>query len=248
MIDNLIWDELSLDAVIAARSGMAVKDFEIQCRLAPATNGKSYFDRIRVAETLISDCLISVENGCLKLANNFIPESLVDNLVRGSEVAWEILDCIDPAKKILKKIDQALLNKIGLDGELAVVQELQSHLGTNEFSRIRHISLVDDSAGFDIQAPSLKNNEETLLLEVKTSVRPGDQFTFYISKNEARVARQNENWFLVGVEAYAGGFRVIGNLKFNTFSDFLPLNQSSNGEWETSKIVITKRMFFSGLP
>lgn len=248
MIDNLIWDELSLDVVIAARTGMAVKDFEIQCRLAPAANGKSYFDRIRVAETLISDRLISVENGYLTLTNNFIPESLVDNLVRGSEVAWKILDCIDPAKKILKKIDQELLKKIGLDGELVVVQELRSHLGLNEFSRVRHISLVDDSAGFDIQAPSLKNSEETLLLEVKTSVRPGEQFTFYISKNEVRVARQNENWFLVGVDAYVGGFRVLGSLKFNTFSDFLPFNQSSSGEWETAKIVISKKMFFSGLP
>ena len=41
MFDTLIWDELSLEVVVAARAGMAVKDFEIQWRLAPAANGKS---------------------------------------------------------------------------------------------------------------------------------------------------------------------------------------------------------------
>jgi hypothetical protein len=44
MIDSLIWDELSLEILNAARLGMAVKDFEIQCRLKPISNGKSYFD------------------------------------------------------------------------------------------------------------------------------------------------------------------------------------------------------------
>lgn len=248
MIDNLIWDELSLDVVKAARLGLAVKDFELQCRLAPVANGKSFFDRIRVADALISDRLISVENGHLTLTNNFVPDSLVDKLVLGSEVAWQIFDCIDPNKKILKKIDQDLLAKIGLDGELAVIETLRNQLETHEQPRIRHISLVDDSAGFDIQAPSIKNIEATLLLEVKTSVRPGELFTFYLTKNETRVARQNENWFLVGVESYSDGFRVLGNLTFNSFSDFLPLNQSSYGEWETAKIVISKKMFSTGLP
>jgi hypothetical protein len=248
MNDNLVWDELSLEVVVAARSGMAVKDFEVQCRLAPVANGKSYFDRIRVADALISDRLISVDDGYLKLSNNFIPESLVDNLACGSEVAWRILECIDPAKKILKKIDQELLNKIGLDGELAVIEELRNHLELSELPRVRHISRVDDSAGFDIQAPSIKNIEETLLLEIKTSVRPGEHFTFYITKNEARVARQNENWFLVGVESYSDGFRVLGNMTFNTFSDFLPMNQNTSGEWETAKIVILKKIFIEGLP
>lgn len=248
MIDSLIWDELSLEILTAARSGMAVKDFEIQCRLTPITNGKSYFDRIRVAESLIQDKLITVEDGYLKLSKNSIPESLVKTLVTGSEIAWKILDCIDPPRRLLQKLDQDLLRKIGLDGELAVLKELEILLTRQEFQRVRHVSLVDDSAGFDIQAPSLKNTEETLLLEIKTSVRPGDLFTFYISKNEVRVARQNKNWFLIGVESSSAGFKVFGSLLFNSFSDLLPLNQSDNGEWETAKIAVSKKSFINGLP
>lgn len=248
MIDSLIWDEISLDVIAAARIGMSVKDFEIQCRLAPSANGKSFFDRIRVAESLIRDKFISSEDGYLKLAQNSIPESLVDNLLSGSEVAWKILDCIDPSKKLLKKLDQDLLNKIGLDGERAVIGELKTHLSQEDYGKIRHISLVDDSAGFDVQSPSVRNTDDVVFLEVKTSVRPGDTFTFYISKNEARVGRQNQNWFLIGVETFSEGYRVFGHISFNAFSDFLPLNQSSSGEWETAKIMVSKKMFIKGLP
>ena len=248
MIDSLIWDELSLEILTAAKAGMAVKDFEIQCRLKPIANGKSYFDRIRVAESLIQDKLIIVDDGYLKLSKNAIPDSLVETLATGSVIAWEILDCIDPPRKQLLKLDQDLLRKIGLDGELAVLKDFRVHLTEQDYGKVRHVSLVDDSAGFDIQAPSIKNSENTLLLEVKTSVRPGDLFTFYISKNEARVARQNNNWFLIGVESSSTGFNVLGSLMFNSFSDFLPLNHSDNGEWETSKILVSKRSFTNGLP
>jgi hypothetical protein len=248
MIDNLIWDEISLEVVAAARVGMSVKDFEIQCRLAPSANGKSFFDRIRVAESLVRDKLVSVEDGYLKLAQNSIPESLFNNLLSGSEVAWKILDCIDPPKKLLQKLDQDLLNKIGLDGELAVIKKLKIELPQECTDRVRHISLIDDSAGFDIQAPSVRNTEEVALLEVKTSIRPGDAFTFYISKNEARIGRQNQNWFLIGVESFADDYRVFGYLSFNAFSDLLPVNQSNFGEWESAKIVVSKKIFFQGLP
>lgn len=248
MIDSLIWDELSLEVLTAARSGMATKDFEIQCRLKPNSNGKSFFDRIRVAESLIRDKLIGIEDGYLKLYRNSIPESLIDNLITGSDVAWKILDCIEPPRKFLQKIDHDLLRRIGLDGELAVMQGLEKKLPHYELKRILHMSLFDDSAGYDIHSPSTKNTENTVLLEVKTCVRPGNYFTFYISRNEARVAKQNSNWYLVGVETSPNGFKIIGHIFFNSFSDFLPLNQNINGEWETAKIVLSKELFINGLP
>ncbi len=248
MIDSVIWDEISLEVLMAARLGLAVKDFEIQCRLAPMENGKTFFDRIRVAESLIRDRLITTEDGYLKLSNRVIPESLIDNLKTGSVIAWKILDCIDPPQKTFQKIDQDLLTQIGLEGELLVIGELNKSLSSEGVGRVKHISLVDDSAGYDIQAPSIRNIESNLLLEVKTSARPGENFHFYISKNEARVAQQNSNWFLVGVESTINGYQLLGSLAFNMFADFLPINQSPNGHWESAKIVIPKKIFTSGLP
>jgi hypothetical protein len=248
MTDSLTWDEISLEVIHAARICMTVKDFHIQCRLAPLLNGKSFFDRLRVAEALIDSGVIRVEDGLLRIPQGSIPESLTSALLQGSEIAWEILDSLDPTFKFSRKVDQDLLLKIGLNGELAVIDKLKSKLSDVQHIKVRHISLVDDSAGFDIQSPSVNNTEDTVLLEVKTSCRPGDRFTFYISKNEARVGRQNRNWFLVGVEPVDGGYRVIGHMSYDVFSDYLPVNQSLYGDWETAKIVVSKQKFNQGLP
>lgn len=248
MIDNHIWDEISLEVFKAAKLGMTVKDFELHCRLAPVSIGKSFFDRMRVAESLIKDKFISIEDGYLNINSSDIPEFLFGKLSIGSPTAWEILDCINPSKKYIDKLDQDLLIKIGLDGEYAVINDLKKILPCDSHSRLKHISLIDDSVGYDILSPSLKNVEEYLLLEVKTSVRPGDNFTFFISKNEARVAKRNINWFLIGVELNSNGYKIIGFLNYLMFSDLLPLNQSSQCQWESAKIVISKNLFLNFPP
>jgi hypothetical protein len=248
MIDSTIWNEMVLEVLAAARKRMSVKDFEIQCRLSPVENGKSFFDRIRVAENLMRDKLIDVEDGYLRLGNQNIPDSLIKDLKIGSELAWKILDCLDPTNNALQKIDLELLSTIGLEGELAVVNELKNILPDSEVARIRHISLVDDSAGFDIHAPSVLNPESVVLLEVKTSPRPGPNFSFYISKNEVRVAQQNENWVLLGVSSTLSGYQILGSLAFFQFSDYLPLNQHPQGHWESAKITVPMSVFKSGLP
>jgi hypothetical protein len=248
MSDNQIWNELVFDAMHAASIGMDTKDFEIQCKLVPTQNGKSFFDRVRVAEDLIRTGLIVVEDGCLKLGMKEVPTSLFKELKKGSEVGWKILDLIDHSSRLTHKIDVELIKQIGLDGELAVIEELTNSIPNSHHRRIKHISLLDDSAGFDIQAPSVKNVETTILLEVKTSPRPGDNFTFFISQNEARIARLNENWALVGVVSRAERYHALGFLLYHQFSDYLPVNIDARGRWESAKITIPKEIFQSGLP
>jgi hypothetical protein len=248
MADNQIWNELVLDAITAASNGMGAKDFELQCRLAPIQNGKSYFDRVRVAEELMRSGLIEVEDGYFRLASKEIPPSLISELKKGSEVAWEILDCIDRKNKFSQKIDLDLIHQIGLDGEYAVIAELNKLVPESERHRIKHISLFDDSAGFDIQAPSTKNYEFSALLEVKTSPRPGKSFTFYLSQNEARVASLNKNWALLGVISVESEYKVLGFLSYYQFADFLPVNIDKRARWESVKVTIPKDFFILGLP
>lgn len=248
MSDRLIWDEISLEVISAARLGLPVRDFELQCHLAPFSNEKSFLDRLRVADSLIQEKVIYIDDGHLRLSQNAVPESLVDKLLLGSEVAWKILGCISPTPKALGKLDQDLLNKIGKNGEFAVIAELKNQMSESEFKKVLHVSLYDDSAGFDIQSPSSRNTEDSALLEVKTSVRPGGLFTFYISANEARIGRLNRNWFIVGVESSPSGFSVFGHLPFDTFSDLLPLNQSESCEWQSARVSASKKAFRQGLP
>ena len=138
MVDTKIWNELALEVLSAARKGISVKDFEVQCRLTPIENGKSFFDRIRVADSLKNNGMIEAEDGYLRLSVKDIPISLIDDLKIGSVIAWDILECIDPTKKRLSKIDLELLHKIGLDGEFAVIDELKKSLPQSEIKRIRH--------------------------------------------------------------------------------------------------------------
>jgi len=248
MSDNQIWNELVLDVIYAASIGMGSKDFELQCHLTPIENGKSYYDRIRVADELLRTGVIKVEDSYLKLATKTASPILISELKNGSEVAWKILDNIDRNSNFSQKIDLELIHQIGLDGENAVIAGLNKELPETERHRIRHISLYDDSAGFDIHSPSLMNIESSVLLEVKTSPRPGSNFTFYISQNESRVASLNKNWTLLGVVSENFEYKILGFLAYHQFASFLPVNVDARARWETAKITVPRNIFTPGLP
>lgn len=249
MIDSRSpWDEMVLEVIEAAQKRIDKKDFDLQCKLTPSTNGKSYFDRIKVYEKLVTDKIIEIDNGTLKISKKEIPEWLLNGLKKGSESSWEIFEKINPSNKTIEKIDRLLLEEIGLAGEKAVIDILKQSLPEELHIRLKHVSLYDDSAGFDIQTPSLKNNSGTLLLEIKTSSRPGPLFNFFISRNEARIASLNENWLLVGVFKKDDDYDIVGTLSYDQFSSFLPVNVHPNCRWENSKITIPVNVFQVGLP
>jgi hypothetical protein len=245
------WQELALEVVTAARNKTSVREFKKQCELSPPTPGKSYFDRERVWEGLIDDGLIENDDGILRLSRNILnnpPAWLLQELETGSELSWKIVEQCAPTDQVLKKIDVHLLQKIGLEGELEVIKHLKQSLPVVTHNKIKHVSLVDDSAGFDIHTPSIKNSDNTNLLEVKTFSKPGDYFSFYISRNEARVASNNENWRLIGVARKPNEYHILGTLQFNQFSHLLPINISKNGTWESAKINILSELFVPELP
>jgi hypothetical protein len=76
------------------------------------------------------------------------------------------LTVIEPNLKWAKKYDNTELIGIGQKGEEAVVKLLHQLIDERYHNRIRHVALVDDTAGFDIRAPSVKNHEDFVFLEV----------------------------------------------------------------------------------
>lgn len=248
MLESQQWHEIALEVILAARNRISVRDFDMQCKLAPVSNGKAYYDRQRVAQKFIADHTIEIHNGYLRLSIKDAPEWLLSGLKVGSEISWEILENLDPTHKLNVKFDRELIEQIGLDGELKVMELLSNRLPENVLNRLKHTSLTDDSAGYDIQSPSVKDSTDTLLLEVKTSSRPGRQFHFYISRNEARVASQNDNWRLLGVARKVSGYELIGSMHYANFSQYLPTDTSANGRWESASISIPLSSFVSDLP
>lgn len=241
-------DELILEVLKAACDRISVRDFDIQCQLAPSTLGKSYYDRLRTAEHLIEDGVIEKVDDHLRIVAKDVPEWLRHGMLVGSQISWEIFEVIDAKGKIGGKIDLELLATIGLDGEMEVIRQLKHDLSPPFDSRINHISLTDDSAGFDISAPSTSQNNRFCLLEVKTSSRPGSNFHFFISKNETRVARHNENWSLVAVRRDPSGYKILGHFRYAHFSEILPINSSPFAKWESASITLPIDLIVPGLP
>ena len=245
MLDNNSWQVL--EVLKAAREGLSVNDFTVRCQLAPIETGKSYQDRLRVADKLLSDGTIFIDDGFLRIATKDSPLWLMDDLKKGLNVAWNILGVIDPTQKLGNKFDRLFNEELGYEGEITVLAELHSRLHESVHHRIKHISLTDDSAGFDIRAPSTLETSTDVLLEVKTTSRPGQNFNFYISRNEARVASLNENWRLIGVVKEPSGLSILGGLSFMQISSFLPVDKSENGRWESARITIPKSDFLKNL-
>jgi hypothetical protein len=241
-------EELILEVLKAASDRISTRDFDIQCQLAPATTGKSYYDRLRVAEKLIDEGIIEKTDDQLRIVAKVAPSWLKEGLLTGSAISWEILEAIDIKGKIKGKIDVELLAAIGFEGENEVIRQLKNVLPCHLASRITHISLKDDSAGFDIASPSTVHNDATRLLEVKTSSRPGADFKFFISRNEARVASLNENWRLVAVLRHSQDYRILGHLNYAHFSSTLPTDSSSFSKWESASVTVPVDLMAPGLP
>jgi hypothetical protein len=249
MTDSLNpWEEMVLEVLEAAQQRLHKKDFDRQCKMILPGNGKSYFDRVKVYDQLILDKVIEIDNGTMTISNRDIPPWLFDGLKKGTVASWKIFEKINPTSKYADKVDRLLLEEIGLAGEEAVVTILKKSLPHELHNKVKHISLFDDSAGFDIQTPSIKDNTETLFLEIKTSTRPGSIFNFYISRNETRVASLNRNWLLVAISKRDGDHEIIGTLFYDQFSSFLPTNSHPDGRWENCKISIPVSLFENGLP
>jgi hypothetical protein len=241
-------EEIILEVIKAASARISIKDFDIQCQLAPTTSGKSYHDRIRTAERLIEESIIEKVDDRLRIIAKDAPHWLKQGMLQGSKISWEIFEAIDTKGKIRGKIDLELLATIGLAGEKEVINQLMQGLPHNMAARINHISLKDDSAGFDIFSPSTTNHDYACLLEVKTSSQPGSEFRFFISRNEVRVASLNENWRLVAVLRQPTGYRVLGHVRYSHFSAILPVDSSPFSKWDSASIILPIDLIVPGLP
>ena len=130
-----------------------------------------------------------------------------------------------------KKFKESLNREIGLLGELHVVSLLKNQVDPDLAYRIEHVSLTNDTAGFDIRTPSVSGVWEEVCLEVKTSSRRERDSVFYLTRNEARVGATNENWFLVFVSLTSEGPRLLGHLAFADIEPYLPKNHPDGFIW-----------------
>lgn len=243
-----LWLSMALDIVKAARDRMFVQEFDRRAKLLPHMAGAGYIDRLRVLDELIEEQVIGVDERHLILGKIDGVEWIMSGLESGNEVIWTIAEIVDRRGRVVRKFDNDGLSEIGQIGELAVVHHLHRELPESRVSHVKHVSQVDDSLGYDIVAPSLKVHDMMQLLEVKTSVRPGDNFNLFISRNEYRVGLNNPNWSLVCVQIVRDHPKILGHLPITAISDRFPIDHDDLVKWASCRVTIPRKLLIDGLP
>ena len=140
-----------------------------------------------------------------------------------------------------------LIGNAGEEAVLAACRENLLALGRRDLAdRVQQVSLIDDTRGYDVYAPSLRGASR--LLEVKTSGRsvPG-AFAFYISRNEYDTGRRNpDSWALVACTWDGAKADVIGWCRAAALTTYLPLDGS--GRWTEALVHLPQTVLTRGLP
>lgn len=242
------WLSMALEVVQAAQKRMSIHEFDRRAILLPHIAGASYIDRMRVLEKLIQDRIVGLDNKILVLGSIDDVGWILDGLRFGSEQTWAIAEVIDRRERMLGKFNAENQAEIGRIGEEAVMEQLRKTVPDDQLSKLRQVSLFDDSLGYDIVSPSISGQNQIQLIEVKTSVRPGDKFSFFISRNEFRVGSNNSNWKLVCVQIVEGSAKILGHFSIEQILDRFPNEIDDDVKWESCSVIISRAMLTRGLP
>lgn len=237
-----------LEILELARKRTEVADFHLQSRLGKSRAGMAYFDRMRVAEALLADGTISMVDGRLYISAAHIPDWLRPNLDKGDQEAWGIADLLEDFGVHFRKYESDLNARIGLNGEYFILDYLKQRLSPVLHSSIDHVSLRDDTCGYDIVTPVVLPIKNRLLIEVKTTVRPGLIFRFFLSRNEATVGKRYRQWCLVAVRQTQSELVLLGHLRHSTIEGMLPCDMDKGCTWESVRIDIPVEKLEPGLP
>ncbi len=238
--------QMALDCIQFAYAARHVQDYTDFCKRQLGA-GTAYYDRIRIKDQLIDEGFIRLDGNTLRLGMAQGVEWLERGLADGEPEAWELCD-LYPKRKLKFDPDDTSARELGLAGELYVIERLKERVPKGFQDRIIHVSLEDDSAGYDIRTPSVNGAEDEVLLEVKTSSRVGPSFRLFLSRNEVETGLRNANWYLVLVTACQGKFEIAGSVKMSAIADLLPQDSSDEATWMSLKLVLQLDNLMAGLP
>jgi uncharacterized protein DUF3883 len=191
-------------------------------------------------------CAAALDGECAEMRQSakFLAE--LSDLVPDSDRRDEIL------RGFARLFNDSHFKLVGSIGEDIVMQHARTELksfGHPELaSKVRQVSLYDDTAGYDVAAPCLDLSDR--MLEVKSTTRDSDPLTVFLSRNEADTGLERANWSLVAclvddIENRTG--HVIGWLSGVLLSEHLPTD-AVHGAWESAQLSIPRAWFVGGLP
>jgi len=234
-----------LEVIKAAKVKKHFEDFKTEGRLSRDIRS-GYQARMNAFLDLSAQGFVKLESGFMTLGILSPAPWLIKSLLNGEIESWELCDAY-PAKSCKFKPDLLNLETIGREGEDFVIKWLKLNLREELHSDIVQTSLFDDRAGYDVISPSAKL-QHRILLEIKTTSRPGDDFTFYLSRNEWNTALRNPNWYLVLVKKVKGECALFGYLDNESLVNYYPCDRHHDFQWTNVVGKLGLDDVYSGFP
>lgn len=232
---NLTSESLAIASEVLSLAGTetTLTEYKQDSLLRRVKLGTSHDDRLRMIDFLVNEGLIRIRDDKVQLIRGTIPDWIVDFASQGSPDAFRLVDILDPDESWgVKKFDDAILKQIGLQGEIAFIEFLNSL--TEPPKELLHVSLFDDTLGYDVRATS--NSGVVTYYEVKTSSRPESKtFQFYLSRNEHKVSRELSGWKLACMKVNSGKTSFIGFCPTEFIEDTMPRDASQQVMWAVAK-------------
>ena len=241
------WLEVAEEILDASRKRMYARDYERFSMLKIPVPGKDLYFRRHVLEEMLQQGLVRLASERLILGNLETSAWITEALRNGDGKVWGFADK-NFQRASGRKFDDEHLKQIGLEGESWVVDEYRRRLPDSLCDIVVHVSLRDDSAGFDLVAPSVLYVDQLHHIEVKTSVRPTSYFEFFISRNEFEVGAMDDSWVLLLVRKEQGAFKLFGHIFHSSLAAFAPTDVGDNARWESLKVRLHQSETFPGLP
>jgi hypothetical protein len=244
-----LWFETAKEIIGWAKLEKRIDDFILDCKMRPQVLGQSYSYRIDVMQELVRNELVVIEDDKLSIGDSLDIEWLILALREGNQLAWELVEAIGNDKTIAKKFNAEELKRIGDCGEKFVFNLLKQTHTEELHGQLKHVSLRDDTVGYDIEGLSIHDAERTTHLEVKTTVKPVVKtFEFYLSRHEFEVGKRKRNWCIVAVAIKNGEAVLIGHLYCYQFESRIPSDLDDDVSWQSYKLRIDLSLFRDGLP
>ena len=241
------WLEVAEEILDASRKRMFVRDYERFCGLKLPEPGKDRYFRLHVLEEMIQQGLVRKSSDRLILGSLETSEWITEALLSGDREVWGFVDRNFSGENA-RKFDDTHLKQIGQEGEIWVVDEYRRRLPDSMSLKVVHVSLRDDTVGFDLVTPSVQYPEHLHHVEVKTSVRPTPYFEFFISRNEYEVGAVDENWVLLLVRKDQGIFNVYGHVFHPSLAAVAPKDSVDFACWSSMRVRLDPSHTFPGLP
>jgi hypothetical protein len=241
------WIRLCGDAIDFARKENDRADYNQMCKSLPYNLEQNMGDKLKVLEMLIEQKVIAELDGKLRLIDKDFC-FLNDHLLDGSTDAWRLVERQPTGPEIAKKFDDELRKEIGLAGENFVYDQIRNRLPSAKIDKLEHISISDDTVGYDIRSPKI-DSDGPVYLEVKTSIRPGT-FNFYLSRNEYKVSqKESDKWYVILVKIEEKIPKILGFIKAETLYGITPVDRDVDiSKWQSVAIAVKQEWVHRGLP